>query len=228
MKRITAMVITCVMIVGSVACGNQEEALSNTGSITDAEVQQSTDDTLHLNGSNMENSIRLADAIYKDKLNNDEQSNIMISPLSLNLALGLLAEGADDNTQSAEALENYLGENFSEEASTYIHDKIQRFNIKSNNEYDRYNTVFEIANSVWFSNTLTIDDTYKANVVDKYDAEIDNIDTTKSEESATKVNNWCTIKTHDMIQRIIEPADITSITSAILVNSVYLESQCVE
>ena len=61
-----------------------------------------------------------------------------------------------------------------------------------------------------------------------YKANVESIDTSKPQLSADKINRWTADKTHDLIQNIINPNDINSSTSAILVNTIYFNSNWAE
>ena len=64
---------------------------------------------------NLQNSINLTDEIAKE----NQDSNIMFSPTSLNFALGMIAEGAKGETKNA--LNEYLGtDDFAAYARKYM------------------------------------------------------------------------------------------------------------
>lgn len=226
MKRIVACALVGMIVILS-GCqkqniqNNNSEIEENNTELIDDKNTDNTNDTQINKGDNMDKSISLVDDIYK--LNG--KTNTMLSPLSLNMALGLLLEGSTGDSQKA--LIEYLGEDFSTFAEDYIKNGIKEFNYTSEDasEWDSgYNTALEIANSVWINDKLTISDDYKNNTATKYDAEIDNFSLDNVEESVTKINNWCATKTHNMIPSIITDDSLNNSSSAILINSLYLES----
>lgn len=225
MKRTLACIIVSTMILSgcqkqNIQNNNSEVEENNTELVTDENTDNKNNTQIN-EGDNMKKSISLVDDIYE--LNG--KTNIMLSPLSLNMALGLLLEGSTGDSQKA--LTEYLGKDYSTFAEDYINNRIKEFNYTSEdaNEWDSgYNTVLEIANSVWINDELTISDDYKNNTIEKYDAEIDNFSLDNVEESVDKINNWCATKTHNMIPSIITDDNLNSNSSAILINSIYLES----
>ena len=219
MKKVAASILLCTML-GLTACSrNTIEPIDTL--VPEEDIKDIEDNTilstLRTDGTNLQKSIDVTDKIYENT-----KQNTMFSPTSLNFALGLLNEGAGEGTPSKKALTSYLGDNFSEKASTYMNESIKQFNNKGNK--NGYNTVLEIANSVWVSDDYELTKTYKQSIQDKYQAKVDSIDVSKPDKSAKKINDWCSEKTHKLIKGIISPDKIHSDTTSILVNSVYFES----
>ncbi len=168
---------------------------------------------IELADNNTLNSIRLFDAISADK------ENAMFSPLSLNMALGLLEAGAEGETKAA--LESYLQtENFSDFAEAYM--KLAREEYTFKNEFRNQNNVLEIANSFWADHALPLKTDYKQRMSEKFDAEIQSVDFSDKEKTLNKINGWVNDKTHNMIPSVL--GDYDDATAAILVNTVYFES----
>ena len=74
----------------------------------------------------LNNSVKLIDKIATE----NKSKNVMLSPTSLNFALGMIAEGAKGETK--EALKEYLGtDNFAAYAKQYMKN-IKKYNFKYN------------------------------------------------------------------------------------------------
>lgn len=173
--------------------------------------------------------------VMVDKLfETDDTKNIMVSPLSLNLALVLLREGAGDGTASAEALDEYLGSDYRAFAEDYMNNRIQDFNFVSegydyeSDESVEYNEAFEIANSAWVSDFYTISDSYSGTIQDRYNADISSFSIAEPEVAADAMNGWVDEKTHSMIKKIINPDRVTPDLDIVLMNTVYVESGWVD
>ena len=96
---------------------------------------------IEVTDDNVQNSIRVFDTVSADK------ANSMFSPLSLNMALGLLAEGADGS--SKEALDKYLGtDDYGAFAESYMKFVTEKYNDETQTG-EKIKNVFEIANSFW-------------------------------------------------------------------------------
>lgn len=168
---------------------------------------------IELTDSNTENSIRLFDAISAD------MENAMFSPLSLNMALGLLEAGAEGETKSA--LDSYLRtDNFSDFAQAYMKLAKEEYTFKS--KYNDYNNVLEIANSFWADHSLALKTDYKQRMSEKFDAEIQSVDFSDKEKTLDKINGWVNDKTHKLIPTIL--SDYSDQTAAVLINALYFES----
>ncbi len=170
-----------------------------------------------LTNSNTENSIRVFDKISADK------ENSMLSPLSLNMALGLLEARAKGNTKAQ--FDSYLQTNdYADFAESYIKrvsDVLTKEERKG--EYSNYpRSTVEIANSFWANSGLPLKDAYKKTVAEKFGAEIQNVDFGNSEETLKKINGWVNEKTHEMIPSILNSCDDSM--EAVLINTVYFES----
>lgn len=165
--------------------------------------------------SNIETSIRLFDKISA------ERENIMFSPLSLNMALGLLEAGADGSSKAA--LERYLGtESYSDFAQDYMEKVREQYNTQDNASGE-YSNLFEIANSLWADNSLPVKSEYIDGISEKFGAEIRNLNFGDKEETLKIVNGWINEKTHELIPQALSDYDENK-AAAILVNTVYFES----
>lgn len=159
-------------------------------------------------------SVRLFDVISQDK------ENSMFSPLSLNMALGLLAEGAGGGSKTA--LDTYLGtDDYSAFVDGYMQIVESQYNYKS--DYDSgWKNVFEIANSFWANKDLPFKEDYKSRLTEKFKAEVRNIDFGNKEKALGEINGWVSEKTHKMIPKIIN--DYSDDIAAVLINTIYFES----
>ncbi|MDE7229470.1 MAG: serpin family protein [Oscillospiraceae bacterium] len=169
-----------------------------------------------LTDSNTENSIRLFDAITADK------DNAMLSPLSLNMALGLLEAGANGETKAQ--LDSYLQtENYTDFAAEYLEFvRKHRSDEKIYPWQDTPDEVLEIANSLWADNALPLKDDYKQRIGGKFKAEIKNLDFSDPSNALKEINGWVNEKTHEMIPSVLD--EISPATAAVLINTVYFES----
>ena len=204
MKKLTVVLILVTCMILAIACGNKtevvkqesktevqeevkkeevkKEEIDSTQKNTINKEKEDTSKETMMNTSQIEKSIVLVDKVFEDK-----QSNIMLSPLSLNMALGLLQDGVIKESDSDKALTSYLGENYSTFAEDYINNKLPEFN--SEVEYSDYKTAFEIANSIWIDDKYEINDDYKENTNKTYNAEVGTIDKGDIQKSTQVIND---------------------------------------
>lgn len=196
---------------------SKQESSSDTVNTSGGAVIEKSYDPISLSDNNVLNSIRLYDAIVK----NSEQSNTMFSPLSLNMALGLLEAGAEGATKAA--LDSYLQtENFSDFAEAYMKLAKERYSFNFKSEFGELNNALELANSLWAKHSLTLKTEYKQRMSDKFDAEIQSVDFKDKEKTLGRINGWVSDKTHGMIKSVLN--DFPDNTAAVLINTLYFES----
>lgn len=146
---------------------------------------------------------------------NSEDDSVLISPLSVALALSMVANGADGET--LQQFETLLGGNLSvkemNETSKFLMEKYSKLGGTSKTS---------IANSLWIDPDGVINNDFIAKSKDVYNAEVFN--QKLSDISIVKnLNNWVNEKTNKMIPTLItEPFDDT--TKLLLVNALYLKN----
>lgn len=161
----------------------------------------------------------IADKIYEDK-----KENIMFSPTSLNLALGLVEEGASGIT-NAELNQFLCEKDFTPRAAELISFAKDR-TIDQKEEWDTYKTVLNIANSLWLNDRYTLKDAYKEDIKNVYNAEIEKVsfDSNNLKETVDKINSWCNENTQEMIPSIVNEPLLSGDPASVLVNTVYFEA----
>jgi len=181
-------------------------------------VDGGNDTPVEVTADNTLNSVRLFDVISQ------KNENSMFSPLSLNMALGLLAEGAEGG--SAEALNKYLGtDDYTAFANGYMNVVKSQYNYIS--DYDGgWKNVFELANSFWANKDLPFKEDYKNRLTENFGAEVRNIDFGDKVNTLNAINGWVSDKTHKMIPTILN--DYSDNIAAVLINTIYFESAWVD
>lgn len=176
------------------------------------------DITIPKNSNNIDKYTYIVDSSTKEK-------NVLFSPLSLDMALGLLNEGSPKNSETNKEISTYLNnENYSEFSKEYLNYVKNNYNDSSDNEYFKYENKLELANSIWLSTKYSINNEYKETLENYFSSECNSLDFSKAKESSDIVNNWCNEKTYGLIPKVINEDSITKDSSAILVNSLYFES----
>lgn len=145
-----------------------------------------------------------------------EEKPILISPLSLSLALSMTACGADGETEKQ--MTSVLGFSgySSEEVAGYYKKMVEA--LKG---IDKKST-FEIANSIWVSKYLNVKEEFVSMVKDNFVSEkrtVDFMDPTV----VNQVNKWCLDNTHGKITEIVK--SIPPETVMALVNALYFNGK---
>jgi serpin B len=143
----------------------------------------------------------------------DTEQNVLISPLSASLALGMLNNGADGSTRKE--IQSALG------YGTISNTALNSLYLKTDNlmkEADT-TTTFETANSIWINNSFPVLTTFKDVNTKFFNAEAINVDMDDPATAAT-INQWCSDKTHGKITDMIES---TSGAIMYLINALYFK-----
>lgn len=160
---------------------------------------------------NADFSIRLLQAAND---NYDDNSQIILSPLSASFGLSMVTNGAVGDTQD-ELLETLGFDGFSTE-------EINAFNKKLIAELvDLDNTTsINIANSLWLNNGFIAKDGFKRALTTNYDAEVKTKDFADI-KTIDQINEWCEKKTNGNIKNFLE--ELSPEHRFILLNSIYFK-----
>lgn len=154
--------------------------------------------------------------LFREIAKEQADSNVFISPLSVSMALGMTYNGADGSTK--EAMEKTL------EVSGLTIEEINlsyRNLIRLLTELDP-EVRFQIANSIWYRNTMTSPEQEFLDVCGKYfDALVTGLDFSDP-AAADSINAWVDEKTNGKIQEIVN-APINPLTAMFLIDAIYFK-----
>ena len=218
-QKLTAMAMAALTALTPAATTNAAIVPSDTDVIVsenDDTSKEATDEVTIDKIMAIENSVKLTDKIAAENRN----KNIMLSPTSLNFALGMIAEGAKGETK--EALKEYLGtDDFAAYAKQYM-ENIKKYN--SDEENYGYKSKLKIADAVWADDDLKLQDAFKKSVSSNFSAKVENLDFSNTDKTCKRINKWCDKNTEGLIPKIITPDTISKDTELCLTNSLYFES----
>jgi serpin B len=145
------------------------------------------------------------------------KSNPFFSPLSLNLALGMLYNGTSDDTRTE--LAQVMG--FADFTEAEIND----YYLLMSDALLSVDPLTElgIANSIWYRKGFAVKPTFVSINQQYFSAEVQSLDF-GSPDAASVVNGWCADKTKDKIKEIIEPP-IPDNVVMYLINALYFKSK---
>ncbi len=150
--------------------------------------------------------------LFRNVIAEENQPNIMISPASVSIALGMAYNGAENSTRDAfEEILNYQG------LTRMEINEITRelINVLVTNSSGN---VVEIANSIWYDQGFPVEQEFIDLNSTYYDAEVREIDFRKAQAVKT-INDWVSGKTNGKIDEIIEAIDPDMMM--ILINAIY-------
>lgn len=192
---IAVLVLICFSIIKS---GQNSKAEKNTGEAIEMHDDKVTDD------GKMTSKIKSNEdfATRFLKMENNEK-NIIYSPLSIKYALNLLSEGANQNTKKE--IENVIG----------------NLSLSNNKSIDR---VLSLANAVYVRDTYAkyVKDEYIENVKEKYNSEIKY----DKFENSKNINKWIEEKTLGIIKNMLSDELVKDISNnMILINSLAIDME---
>ena len=146
------------------------------------------------------------------------EPNTFFSPLSLNLALGMLYNGASGDTRVEMAEVLGMGEGMEEEEVNQYYQKIAQALLHID-----LLTQIGIANSIWYRIGLPVKQPFIDTNKKYFDAEVQALDFDKP-NAADIINTWCANKTKDRIKEIID-SPIDPDVMMYLINALYFKSK---
>ena len=142
------------------------------------------------------------------------ETNVFVSPLSVNLALSMTMNGAAGETmdEMKEALK----------AKAYSMDAINKYNKALREALLNIDpsTDISIANSIWYDKALDVKKAFISVNKDYYDAEVKALDF-RSSNVVKQINDWASDKTKKKIPKIIEALSPDEVMC--LINAIYFK-----
>ena len=145
--------------------------------------------------------------------------NMLISPLSLSLALSMATNGAEGKT--AEEMLSTLG--FAGQDKDALNSYYQKM-ISALLDADP-ETTFEVANSIWANESIGIKQSFTDVTKEYYSSEVYPADF-KTQATVDKINQWCSDKTHGKIPTILDGPDPNLVMA--LINALYFKAPWAE
>ncbi|KAM3237260.1 hypothetical protein P3L10_012289 [Capsicum annuum] len=148
-------------------------------------------------------------------------SNMVLSPLSIQIVLGLIAAGSSGPTKD-QLLHFLKSKSIDELNSLYSHILNTVFVDGSPNGGPR----LSVANGIWIEQTLpfnldfkqVVDNVYKATSESGFHEQV-------ADEVAGQVNQWAKTKTNDLIKEILPCGSVNNTTRMILANALYFKGE---
>ncbi len=198
------------MAVNFSSCTGRIHAEDLMGGIKACDVTgKDTDDSFIMSQS------ELALRLFKATADKNRDENLLISPLSIQLALAMTANGA--NSKTLTEMEKLLGGEIPiETLNEYLYTYVKNL---SSNEKAKLN----IANSIWFrdSEELHINEDFLQTNADYYGASAYKAPFNK--QTVKDINNWVDKNTDGMIDKVIDEIDEHSIM--FLINALLFEAE---
>ena len=174
-------------------------------------VSLSEKQTEYVNTSN-DMSFKLINKLYND-------DNLVCSPLSLQYAMAMTANGASGET--LEEITSFLG-----------------FEANEMNELNRFNKILleqlpavDLDITLKAVDALLVNDkfplltSYKNLVEDNYYAAVENMDFSNPSDVVARLNEWAGLNTNGVINNIINPEELSDYAAAYILNALYFKAE---
>lgn len=206
MKKLLALLLICLLFC---ACASKEVP-----KVSDSSLTKEFSPTTETPTEPPVDAFKLAQANFAVNLlkANFQNDNVLISPLSVNSALAMTLNGADNETKSQ--MEAVLGLPLDE-----LNTEILKYTTALNsNELATLN----IANSIWVKNgDFKVNNDFLQAIVNYYNADVFKEDF--NSETLEKINNWVSQNTNEMIKNILDRIDSSAIMY--LINALAFEAE---
>jgi serine protease inhibitor len=150
--------------------------------------------------------------VFQEIREESDNENIMISPLSISVALAMAYNGADGDTKTEMEDAMKLNGLSSEEINAAYEMLISA--LQSLDE----EVVFEIANAIFYANNFVVKPDFISINNSVYNAEVESLDFALP-SAVERINGWVAEKTHDKILTILET--LNPLDRMVLVNAIY-------
>lgn len=144
-----------------------------------------------------------------------EHGNIMLSPLSANIALSMLLNGADGETYNQ--IRNMLGyEGLTLTEINTLYETLTGQLLSADKQ-----VALNLANAMFYGNTFPVKDLYKSDIETAYQAEIEGLDFGDTTKALSKINGWASKNTNGKIEKVL--GQISPNAVMFLLNAVYFK-----
>lgn len=164
-----------------------------------------------------ETSVEVSVNMYNHLRATGEDENILFSPLSIALAMGIMEFGAQGSTlkeirHSVDYDNLKTGEEFS-----FLKD----FSNMVTAEESQY--VMKIANSLFIQNGFHVNDKFLQMMKKYFNAEVNHVDFSQNVAVANYINKWVENNTNNLLKDLVSPRDFDAVTHMALINAVYFK-----
>lgn len=155
--------------------------------------------------------------VYNHLRGTGEDENILFSPLSIALAMGVMELGAQGSTlKEIRHAMGYDGLKNGEEFSF-----LKDFSDMVSAEESQY--VMKIANSLFVQNGFHINDEFLQMMKKYFNAEVNHVDFSQNVAVANYINKWVENYTNSLLKDLVSPRDFDAVTHLALINAVYFK-----
>ncbi|KAM7275006.1 hypothetical protein ACFE04_016872 [Oxalis oulophora] len=149
-----------------------------------------------------------------------KRSNMVLSPLSIQVLLSLLANGFNKDGSTLKPLLSFLGSQSIDSLNTFCSEIVS--NVCADGRALGGPSLV-LANAVWFADSLTLKSSFKQLLCDVFKADINYVDFYKTSEVIAEINSWAEKKTNGLIKCVVDRGSVHPSTIRISANAIYFK-----
>ncbi len=217
------------------ACGEDDQPAAH-GALRSDRARNAADLSLALDAARSVNLF--GTDLFRQFAAADPMRNIVMSPASIALALGMAAAGASGATLTEfqrvlridvePAADEPAADQSAEEAGARLHAGMNAVEA-SLTARTRSGVELEIANAAWLQDEMAIAQPFLDVLAEQYGGGVETVDFTSDPDSARRaINAWVAERTKDRIPELLAPDALDELTRFVLVNAVHLAARWAE
>jgi len=152
--------------------------------------------------------------LFKKTIEDSGETNVLVSPLSVSIALGMAWNGAAGDTKTE--MENTLKMSGLSVADINDYYKVMQSTLPAIDPTTKLN----IANSIWYRAGFEVKPAFLKQNTDYFNAEVRELDFAQAWAKDT-INNWCSRKTNHLIPEMLD--EVAPDAVMYLINAVYFK-----
>lgn len=153
------------------------------------------------------------------QLHKNHPGNLICSPLSLQYALGMTANGASGQTLTEMLAAMGYGPDGLSALNAYCHLLLEELPALD------LDVTLKLTDAMLVSDEYPVLSSFKQTIEQQYYAAVENMPFTKPDAVAYRINTWASNSTNGFINKLLEPGDITPDMVAFLMNALYFKAQ---
>ncbi|MCH5325559.1 MAG: serpin family protein [Eubacterium sp.] len=213
-RKITALCVLGAVVLSS-ACSSSGSGISYSEGDLTKNVAPHGADTLPPDYDFISSQFDLSLKLFKETVKQSDEPNVMISPLSVQLALAMTANGADGQTK--DEMMSLLAAGIDPDSlNSYLKGYTDTLPSGDKNKLN-------IANSIWIkgSDTINVSEQFLQTNVDYYNAKAYKLPF--DDDALNMINAWAADNTDGMIKKIVDEFDGTEIMY--LINAICFDAE---
>lgn len=147
------------------------------------------------------------------------QGNVIVSPLSVSIALNLLLQATNGSTLD----ELRAGLHLNDDKVALANEFPEYLNTLQSNVGN--SSAISIANQIYVQNQYQLNPNFKATIAQQFQSKIESVNFSESIASAAKINKFVEDQTNGKIKDFISPEQLDSNARVLLVNAIHFKGQ---